>query len=60
MRTLRHEAFYCSRLNGHDALLAHERGRRRLVRVALNIAQGTPLAPKLYERVLLDQFVRGA
>lgn len=43
-----------------NALLADEQGRRRLVTVALNIAQGTPLAPKQYERMLLDQFVRGA
>lgn len=41
------------------SLLDNEHGRQRLVTVALNIAQGTALMPKPYERQLLDQFVRG-
>jgi hypothetical protein len=36
-----------------------EHGRQRLVTIALNIAHGTALMPKAYERMLLDQFVRG-
>jgi len=41
------------------SLLDTEPGRQRLVTVALNITQGTALAPEAYERMLLDQFVRG-
>jgi len=41
------------------SLVATEQGRQRLVTVALRIAHGTPLMPKAYERMLLDQFVRG-
>jgi hypothetical protein len=33
--------------------------RQRLVTMALGLAAGTPLAPKDYERMLLDEFVRG-
>ncbi|GAB3637959.1 hypothetical protein GCM10027422_35490 [Hymenobacter arcticus] len=46
-------------LSRKPSLLDTEHGRQRLVTAALNIAQGTPLMPKMYERLLLDQFVRG-
>lgn len=46
-------------LNQQASWLNTEHGRQRLVTVALNIAHGTPLMPKAYERMLLDQFVRG-
>ena len=41
------------------SLLDTEHGRQRLVTVALRVAEGTRLMPKQYERMLLDQFVRG-
>lgn len=40
-------------------LLTTERGRQWLVTAALNIVDGTSLAPKQYEKMLLDQFVLG-
>ena len=39
--------------------LTTEQGRRQAVAFALRFAQGTVLAPALYERTLLDCFVRG-
>ena len=39
--------------------LGTEKSRRRLVAAALNLTQGTPLAPNQYEQMLLDQFIRG-
>ncbi len=46
-------------LHQQSALPATEAGRRRVVDGALNLTRGTPLAPPPYERMLLDQFVRG-
>ena len=46
-------------LSQQASALDTKSGRQRLVTVALNSAQGTALAPKPYERMLLDQFVRG-
>ncbi|SMB81467.1 hypothetical protein SAMN00120144_4300 [Hymenobacter roseosalivarius DSM 11622] len=42
-----------------DYPLTTEHGRQRLVTAALRMAQGGHLMPKAYERMLLDQFVRG-
>jgi hypothetical protein len=42
-----------------SSLLNTEQGRRRAVRFALTITRDTPLAPRLHEQRLLDQFVRG-
>ena len=42
-----------------SSALTTEQGRRRLVAAALNLTQNTPLQPREYERMLLDQFVRG-
>ena len=39
--------------------LATPEARQRALTVALNIAKGTPLEPRKYERMMLDQFVRG-
>jgi hypothetical protein len=39
--------------------LTTEQGRRRAVTVALTLTENTHLAPKHYERMLLEQFVRG-
>jgi hypothetical protein len=36
-----------------------EQERKRLVTMALGLTAGTPLVPKAYERMLLDEFVRG-
>ena len=41
------------------AVLATEQGRQRLVTAALKLTENTALAPKDYERTLLEQFVRG-
>lgn len=46
-------------LHQQSSPLNTEHGRQRMVTVALNIACGTYLMPKAYERRLLDQFVRG-
>ena len=46
-------------LRQHASPLDTESGRQRLVTAALNLTQGTALAPKAYERMLLDHFVRG-
>ncbi len=46
-------------LRQQSALLATEAGRRRLVDGAVNLTLHTRLAPPPYERMLLDQFVRG-
>ncbi len=46
-------------LNQQASLLDTEHGRQRLVTAALNIVHGTRLMPQEYERMLLDQFVRG-
>lgn len=43
----------------NDSLLTTERGRRRMVNVILKITKGTRIEPKAFERMLLDQFVRG-
>jgi hypothetical protein len=40
-------------------VLATEQGRQRLVTAALKLTENTALAPKDYERTLLEQFVRG-
>ncbi|GAB3244304.1 hypothetical protein GCM10027346_41860 [Hymenobacter seoulensis] len=48
-----------SHLHQHRDLLDTEHGRQRLVTVALRLAEGTRLMPQPYERMLLDQFVRG-
>jgi hypothetical protein len=40
-------------------IFAMEKNRRRVLNVALNIAKGTHLEPKVYERMLLEQFVQG-
>ncbi len=46
-------------LNQQASLLDTAHGRQRLVTAALNIVHGTRLMPQAYERLLLDQFVRG-
>lgn len=46
-------------LRQHSSPLDTEPGRQRLVTAALNLTQGTTLAPKAYKRMLLDHFVRG-
>ena len=43
----------------NDSLLTTESGRRSMVSVILKITKGTRIEPKAYERMLLDQFVRG-
>ena len=43
----------------NDSLLTTEQGRRRMVSVILRITKGTGIKPEVYERMLLDQFVRG-
>lgn len=53
------KAFLSRHLRQHASPLDTEPGRQRLVTAALDLAQGTALAPKPYERMLLDQFVRG-
>ena len=50
---------FSSSLHSPASLLDTEHGRQRLVTAALRIAEGTRLMPKQYERMLLDQFVRG-
>ena len=39
--------------------LATEQGRQLAVRFALRLTENSPLAPKQYERLLLEQFVHG-
>jgi len=46
-------------LSQKEALLDTVHGRQRLVTAALHLVEGTRLMPKQYERMLLDQFVRG-
>ena len=41
------------------SLLETEQGRQRLVTAALKLTENTALAPREYERMLLDQFVHG-
>jgi len=41
------------------ALLNSEQSRRQVVKLALALTENTPLSPKDYERMLLEQFVRG-
>ena len=41
------------------APLSSEPARRRAVDLVLNLAENTPLAPQAYERLLLEQFIRG-
>jgi hypothetical protein len=41
------------------ALLATEQGRQCLVTAALQLTEGTTLAPGAYEQLLLGQFVSG-
>ncbi|OGX88150.1 hypothetical protein [Hymenobacter glacialis] len=43
----------------NDSLLTTECGRRRMVEVILRVTKGTRIEPKPYEKMLLDQFVRG-
>ena len=43
----------------NNSLSTTESGRRRMVSVILKITKGTCIEPKAYERMLLDQFVRG-
>ena len=43
----------------NDSLLTTESGRRSMVSIILKITKGTRIEPKAYERMLLDQFVRG-
>ena len=43
----------------NDSLSTTESGRRRMISVILKITKGTRIEPKAYERMLLDQFVRG-
>jgi hypothetical protein len=52
----------CAHPSQADAVgsaLATEQARRRFVDNALKFTDGTPLAAGPYERLLLDQFVRG-
>ncbi|MGI4865453.1 MAG: hypothetical protein ACRYFZ_16135 [Janthinobacterium lividum] len=53
------DSFISRYLNGKQSLPTTEQERKRLVTGALNLTAGTSLAPKPYERMLLDQFVRG-
>lgn len=46
-------------MNKHSVVLGTEQGRRRAVLVALSLSENTPLAPHPYERLLLEQFIRG-
>lgn len=46
-------------LSQKEALLDTVHSRQRLVTAALQLVEGTRLMPKQYERMLLDQFVRG-
>ena len=48
----------CSQADG-ALFLATEPGRRRALRAALRLAEGTPLAPDAHEQELLARFVRG-
>ncbi|OWP61648.1 hypothetical protein CDA63_18320 [Hymenobacter amundsenii] len=48
-----------SQLRPPSVLFDTEHGRQRLVTVALRLAEGTPMMPQPYERMLL-QFVRGS
>lgn len=41
------------------SLLDTAHGRQRLLTAVLNLVHGTRLEPQAYERMLLDQFVRG-
>lgn len=40
-------------------LLTTQSGRQRLLRLALNLTEGTSAAPQAAERKLLEQFVQG-
>ena len=46
-------------MNQQASLLSTEHSRRRAVTLTLKLTENTPLAPKHYERMLLDQFIRG-
>ncbi|GAB3319516.1 hypothetical protein ACFQT0_29995 [Hymenobacter humi] len=46
-------------LSQQPAGAATAAGRQRLLTRGLDLVHGTALAPKPYERFLLDQFVRG-
>ena len=46
-------------MNQHASVLGTEQARRRAVLIALSLSENTPLAPQAYERMLLDQFIRG-
>jgi|GEM_PF-6174004 hypothetical protein len=46
-------------MNQNHAILLTTQGRQRVLTAALNITRGTVLAPKEYERQLLNQFVSG-
>ncbi|MFD2786190.1 hypothetical protein [Hymenobacter rubripertinctus] len=52
-------SFLAHWLGQQSSLPATEAGRRRLVNGALHQTRHTPRAPRPYERMLLDQFVRG-
>jgi hypothetical protein len=46
-------------LSSKSILHSTEQERKRLVTMALGLVASPPLAPKPYERMLLEQFVRG-
>ena len=46
-------------MNQHAAVLGTETVRRRAVLMALSLSENTPLAPQIYERLLLEQFIQG-
>ena len=46
-------------ISQHSSVLGTEQARRRAVLLALSLSENTPLAPYPYEKILLEQFVRG-
>ena len=49
----------CLQAEPSASVLATAQGRQRLVMTALRLTENTALAPKDYERTLLEQFVDG-